>query len=181
MKSSLLSSLANPKKIRKTVRISSQTQEKELSPEAKITNKENNFSKRERLNTISTIHTDQEFKDYLAERRKGIPVKEYRSNILKTLKNRDKLMSEIRKLKTRKSKSPSPSKQKEGMISVAYSKNDSKKRIQPQLLSSIITPTSSHSSVNKKEKSFFSIPLFIKSFRKLNKTSKKKEIVRNKL
>jgi len=177
MKSSLQSSLANSKKIRKTVRISSQTQEKELSPEAKLTNKENNFSKRERLHTIHTIHSDDDFKEYLAERRKGMPVKEYRSKILKTLKNRDKLLSEIRKLKTRKSKSPSPSKKKEDMISVAHTKNESKKRIQPILMSpslTTLTTTSSTDSANKKNKSFFSMPLFLTSFRKSNKTSKKR-------
>jgi hypothetical protein len=134
MNSSL--SLAKPNKSRKTVRISSQTQEKELSPEAKEFNRQNNFSKKERMYSLGTIHTDPEFKEYLAERRKGIPVKEYRSKILKTLKNRDKLLSEIRKLKTRKSKSPSPLKNKEDIITVSYNKKYPKKRIQPQLLSS---------------------------------------------
>jgi hypothetical protein len=174
MNSSL--SLAKPNKLRKTVRISSQTQEKEISPEAKEFNLQNNFSKQERLDTKRTIYNDQDFKDYLAKRRKGLPVKEYRSKILKTLKNRDKLLSEIRKLKTRKSKSPSPSKKKDDIISITYTKNDSKKRIQPTLLSSIITPNQSteNSTVNKKEKSFFSIPFIFTPLKKSNKTSKKR-------
>jgi hypothetical protein len=153
MKSSLYLALDNPKRTRKTVRISSQTQEKELSPEAKKSNKENNFSKRERLNTISTIHSDQDFKDYLAERRTGMPVKEYRSKVLNTLKNRDKLLSEIRKLKTRKSKkSPSPiqkSKQKEDLIHTTHTKKDSKKRIQPQLLFTSLPAPSKNKKSNK--------------------------------
>jgi hypothetical protein len=175
MNSSL--SLAKPMKSRKTVRISSRTQEKELSPEAKEFNRQNNFSKKERMYSLGTIHTDPEFKEYLAERRKGIPVKEYRSKILKTLKNRDKLLSEIRKLKTRKSKSPSPLKNKEDKNIVPNSKKSTKKRIQPQLLS--IAPTTHSAKENKNEnpsdyKNMFSIKSLLQAFQKQNKTFKKK-------
>jgi hypothetical protein len=132
-------SLEKNKKIRKTVRISSQTQEKELSPEVKELNRQNSFSKRERLDAISTISNDPDFKQYLEERRKGTPVKEYRSKILKTLKNRENLLSEIRKRKTQKSKSPSPTKTEDTIL---IKKTNTKKRIQPQLLS--ITPLQNH-------------------------------------
>ena len=162
--------------MRKTVRISSQTQEKELSPETKEFNRQNNFSKKERLYSLGTIHTDPEFTEYLAERRKGIPVKEYRSKILKTLKNRDKLLGEIRKLKTRKSKSPSPLK-KENVINIPYTKKNTKKRIEPQLISSSTAPIpiTNKENENSPNKRIFSINSLMQAFQKQKKTYKKKQ------
>ena len=152
MKSSLYSASINPRKTRKTVRISSETQEKEISPEAKELNRQNTFSRRERLDSLRTIHSDQDFKDYLAERRKGTPVKEYRSKVLNTLKNREKVLSEIRRLKTRKTKrSPQLSKQ-EDTIQASYTKDHSKKRIRPTLIS--ILPSTSSKKTTAKNKSF---------------------------
>jgi len=165
-------SLEKRKNTRKTVRISSQTQEKELSPELKELNRQNSFSKRERLDAISTISNDPDFKQYLEERRKGTPVKEYRSKILKTLKNRENLLSEIRKRKTQKSKSPSPIKTEDIIL---IKKTNTKKRIQPQLLS--ITPVTKPSEKNKSPipnpKSIFSIQSIFRNFQRKNKTSKK--------
>ena len=156
MKSSLRLSIENPRKIRKTVRISLQTQEKELSPEVKELNRQNSFSRRERLDAISTIHNDQEFINYLAERRKGIPVKEYRSKVLNTLKNRDKLLSEIRKLKMRKMKKISfaiqNTKQNEDLIQVRYTKNETRIRIPRTLLNEFSSIHSGKKTTNKNKK-----------------------------
>jgi hypothetical protein len=88
-------------KINKTVRISSNIQEIELSPELKTFNHINNFSNSERLKTINSIYTDdKEFHDYLVTRRKGISVKEYRFRILNLLETREKMLNEIRNLNT---------------------------------------------------------------------------------
>lgn len=87
-------------KTRKTVRISSYIEEKELSPELKEYNRKNNFSKKERNMTLNTIYLDTEFIQYLETRRRNISTKEYRSRILNFWKNRDKLLNEIRTLKT---------------------------------------------------------------------------------
>ena len=85
-------------KINKSVRISSNIEEIELSPELKMFNKINTFSNLERLNTINSIYTDKEFYDYLVTRRKSISIKEYRIRILNLLETREKVLNEIRNL-----------------------------------------------------------------------------------
>ena len=87
-------------KLIKSVRISSNIEEIELSPELKIFNKINTFSNLERIRAINSVHTDKEFYDYLVTRRKSISIKEYRIRILNLLETREKVLNEIHNLNT---------------------------------------------------------------------------------
>jgi hypothetical protein len=171
MKSSISLPLGKTNKTRKRVRISSQTQEKELSPEAKEFNRQNNFSKKERLYALDAIQNDQDFKQYLEERRKGTPVDEYRSKKLRTMKKRDKLMRDIRKTR-RKSKSPISPK-------TITLQNTKKHRITPQLIfpNSTTPSSSSKKDIQRVRRySFFSYPssLFYSPSNNTTKTTKKR-------
>lgn len=95
------------KKIIKSVRISSNIEEIELSPEFKTYNQINNFSNLERIRAINSVHTDKEFHNYLVTRRKSISIKEYRIRILNLLETREKVLNEIRNLNTQDNIKPS--------------------------------------------------------------------------
>ena len=148
---------------RKTVRISSKNQEKEISPSAKEFNRANTFSKQDRRNTIQTIRNglDKDFIEYMKlrnESRKGLSVKQYRDNVIRDVKNRAKLMDEIRKTRkiSKHSKTPTPPKE-----NIRHTPSRPKKRISPQLVSNNSsnknTSTTPSTDFMKRLKSMFSL------------------------
>jgi len=90
-----------PKK-QKKVRISKIIEVRNLSPEIKEWNQENNFSRKERNETLQNILFDREFIQYLETRRNrnnrnnhGNTNKEYRSRIISLWQKRKQMLVEI--------------------------------------------------------------------------------------
>ena len=93
---------SEPSPKQKTVRISKLFEVRDLSPEVKEDNQRNNFSKKERNETLNSIFEDQEFKQYLETRinrnhinNKGNNNKDYRSRIISFWQKREELLAEI--------------------------------------------------------------------------------------
>lgn len=87
-----------PFKKTKTVRISTILEVRNLSPEVKEWNRLNNFSKKERNETMNRIFEDREFIRYLETRSNNTTLtsKEYRERILTWWQKREQLLSDIR-------------------------------------------------------------------------------------
>ena len=86
----------------KNVRISKFIEVRDISPEVKEDNRMNNFSKKERNETLNRIFEDREFIQYLETRcnrnnvnNKGNNNKEYRSRIISLWQKREQLLAEI--------------------------------------------------------------------------------------
>ena len=93
---------SEPSPKQKTVRISKIVEVRDLSPESKEDNLRNNFTKKERNESLNSIFEDQEFKQYLEIRskknhinNKGNNNKDYRSRIISLWQKREELLSEI--------------------------------------------------------------------------------------
>jgi len=104
-----------PIPLEKKVRISKLFEVRDLSPEAKEWNRVNNFSKKERNETLQNILSDRDFLQYLearSSRNSGssnnstLSPKEYRNQILSRWQKREELLSDIRNLNTPSSNHP---------------------------------------------------------------------------
>ena len=93
---------------KKKVRISTIFEVRDLSPEAKEWNRVNNFSRKERNETLQNIIFDVEFIQYLETRRSTLTSKQYRNRIISRWQKREELLSDIRKLKAPSTKPHSP-------------------------------------------------------------------------
>jgi len=93
---------SNRPKKQKSVRISKIFEVRDLSPNAKEWNRVNNFSKKERNETLQNILFDREFIQYLETRSSNTTLtsKEYRNRILSRWQKREELLSDIRKFNT---------------------------------------------------------------------------------
>jgi hypothetical protein len=102
-----------PSPSQKKVRISTIFEVRNLSPEAKEWNRMNNFSKKERNETLQNILFDQEFLQYLETRSSSsnnstLTSKEYRERILSRWQKREELLSDIRNSNTPSSNHRNP-------------------------------------------------------------------------
>jgi len=99
-----------PSPPQKKVRISTIFEVRNLSPEAKEWNRVNNFSKKERNETLQNILSDRDFLQYLETRSSSsystITPKEYRNQILSRWQKREELLSEICNLNNPSSNQP---------------------------------------------------------------------------
>jgi hypothetical protein len=106
-------------KKQKKVRISTIFEVRNLSPEAKEWNRVNNFSRKERNETLKHILFDRDFLQYLEARSSSssrnsssinttLSPKEYRSRIISQLQKRKELLSDIRNLNTPSSNHHNP-------------------------------------------------------------------------
>jgi hypothetical protein len=107
-----------PSSPQKKVRISTIFEVRNLSREAKEWNRVNNFSKKERNETLQNILSDRDFLQYLEARSSrnsssssssintNLSPKQYRNQILSQWQKREELLSEIRNLNTPSSNHP---------------------------------------------------------------------------
>jgi len=100
-----------PSPPQKKVRISTIFEVRNLSREAKEWNRVNNFSKKERNETLQNILSDRDFLQYLEARscssnNSTLTSKEYRNQILSRWQKREELLSEIRNLNNPSSNHP---------------------------------------------------------------------------